>query len=74
MIIYLDGHSRLDIFYAVNCAARNILCPKHSHELAIKIIGQKLKVARDIGLVINSPTEIKIDFYHDADFFVMYGN
>ena len=43
MMLYLSGHSRLDISYAVNCAACYMLCPRHSHGLALKKIGRYLK-------------------------------
>ena len=31
MMLYVSGHSRPDIAYAVNF---DVLCPRHSHELA----------------------------------------
>ena len=31
MLLYLFGHSRPDIAYAVNCCARYMFCPKRSH-------------------------------------------
>jgi len=73
MLLYLAGHSRPDITYAVNCAARYMFCPKHSHELALKRIGRYLKATRNHGLVLNPSKELKIDDYPDADFAGMYG-
>ena len=32
MLLYSSGHTRPDIAYAVNCCARYMFCPKHSHE------------------------------------------
>ena len=39
MLLYLSGHTRPDITYAVNCCARYMFAPKHSHEMALKRIG-----------------------------------
>ena len=47
MLLYLSGHTRLDIAYAVNCCARYMFCPKHSHETALKRICRYLKATRD---------------------------
>ena len=41
--IYLAGHSRPDIAYAVNCAARYMFSPRAIHEKAVKRIGRYLK-------------------------------
>jgi hypothetical protein len=41
MLLYLSGHTRPDISFAVNCCARYMFCPKHSHELALKCIGRR---------------------------------
>ncbi len=38
MLLYLSGHTRPDITFAVNCCACYMFCPKHSHELALKRI------------------------------------
>ena len=43
MLLYLAGHSRPDIAYAVNCAARYMFSAKQSHEEALKRIGRYLK-------------------------------
>ena len=43
MMLYLSGHTRPDITYAVKCCARYMFCPKHSHKLALKRIGRYLK-------------------------------
>jgi hypothetical protein len=36
MMLYLAGHSRPDIAYAVNCCARYMFNPRLSHERALK--------------------------------------
>ncbi len=74
MLLYLAGHTRPDIAYAVNCCARYMFCPRRSHELALKRIGRYLKATRDRGLVLNPSKELKIDCYPDADFAGMYGH
>ena len=74
MLLYLAGHSRPDIAYAVNCTARYMFSAKRSHEEALKRIGRYLKATRDRGLVLNPSTDgvLKIDNYPDADFAGMY--
>jgi hypothetical protein len=74
MLLYLSGHTRPDIAYAVNCAARYMFCAKKSHKEALKRIGRYLKATRTCGLIINpSSNVLKIDAYPDADFAGMYG-
>ena len=75
MLLYLSGHTRPDIAYAVNCAARYMFCPKKSHEEGLKRIGRYLKSTRDRGLIFNpSGEKLKIDCYPDADFAGLYGH
>ena len=74
ILLYLAGHTRPDIAYAVNCAARYMFCAKKSHEEALKRIGRYLKVTCTCGLIINpSLNVLKIDAYPNADFAGMYG-
>ena len=81
MLLYLAGHSRPDIAYAVNCAARYMFCPKQSHEKALKCIGRYLKATQERGLILNpNPVNdgtggdaLQIDSYPDADFAGLYG-
>jgi hypothetical protein len=47
MLLYLSGHTRPDITFAVNCCTQYMFCPKHSHELALKRIGRYLKQSPD---------------------------
>ncbi len=73
MLLYLSGHTCPNIANKVNCCARYMLCPKHSHELALKWIGRYLK--KTLGMVMNPSTDIcKIDAYPDDDFAGMYGH
>ena len=74
MLLYLSGHTRPDIAYAVNCCARYMFCPRHSHEIALKRIGRYLKATRTKGLILNPSDELNIDSYPDADFAGMNGH
>ena len=75
MLLYLSGHTRPDITYAVNCCARYMFNPKHIHELALKRIGRYLKQTCDRGMVMNPSSDVcKIDAFPDADFAGMYGH
>ena len=74
IMLFLSGHSTLDIAFAVNCAACCIFCPRHSHDLALKRIGRYLKAAHSRVLILNPSSNLKIDCYSDADFTGMYGN
>jgi hypothetical protein len=75
MLLYLSGHTRPDITFAVNCCARYMFCPKHLHELALKRIGRYWEQTPDRGMVMNPSSDVcKIDAYPDADFAGMYGH
>ncbi len=75
MLLYLSGHTQPNIAYAVNCCARYMFCPKHSHELALKCISRYLKQTLEHAMIMNPSTDIcKIDAYPDADFAGMYGH
>ena len=74
MLLYLSGHSRPDIAYAVNCCARYMFNPRLSHEKALKRIGRYLKATRDRGLVLRPTGQLKVDAYPDADFAGLYGH
>ena len=74
MLLYLAGHTRPDIAYAVNCCARYMFAPRLVHEQALKRIGRYLKATRDKGLILNPSGELKVDAYPDADFAGLYGH
>ena len=75
MLLYLAGHTRPDIAYAVNCCARYMFSPKRIHEEALKRIGRYLKAMHTRGLILNpSADKLQIDCYPDADFAGMYGH
>ena len=74
-LLYLAGHTRPDIAYAVNCVARYMFCPKRSHELALKQIGKYLKATRGKGMIITpSDNILSIEAFPDADFGGLYGH
>ena len=52
MLLYLSGHSRPDIHFAVSQYARWSHDPKISHEEALERIGLYLKGTRDKGLIL----------------------
>ena len=63
MLLYLSGHTRPDISYAVNCCARYMFCTKNSHETALERIGRYLKATRNRGLILypyHTPKEIGV--------------
>jgi hypothetical protein len=75
MLLYLSGHTRPDISFAVNCCAQYMFCPKHLHEIALKWIGCYLKQTSDSRMVMNPSSNVcKIDTYPDTDFAGMYGH
>jgi hypothetical protein len=73
MLLYLAGHSRPDIAFAVHQCARYTFCPKAPHEKALKRIGRYLKNTRTRGLVLKPSKQLKIDCYPDADFAGLWG-
>ena len=74
MLMYLAGHTRPDIAYAVNCCARYMFNPKRSHEEAVKRIVRYLKATRDRGMIFDPTEDLALNCYPDADFAGMYGH
>ena len=74
MLLYLSGHSRSGISYAVNCCVRYMFNPKLSHKKALKQIGRYLEATRTRGLVLRPSGGLKVDAYPDADFAGLYGH
>ena len=75
MLLYLWGHTRLYIDYAVSFCARYMFFPKHLHETALKRIGCYLKAARDWGLILDPSSNVcKLYCYPDAGFTVTDGH
>ncbi|KAL7474153.1 hypothetical protein ACHAW6_000145, partial [Cyclotella cf. meneghiniana] len=73
MLLYLAGHTRPNITYAVNCCAHYMFNPRLSHEKALKRIGRYLKATCDKGLILKPCSELKVDAFLDADFDGLYG-
>eukprot|EP00804_Cyclotella_cryptica_P021898 CCRYP_000848-RA/>CCRYP_000848-RA protein AED:0.35 eAED:0.26 QI:0/0/0/1/1/1/3/0/651 len=74
MLLYLSGHSRPDIAFAVHQCARYTFKPSRRHELALIRIGRYLKGTMDKGLIMTPSPEPRIDCYPDADFAGLYGH
>ena len=76
MLNYLQGHSRIDLGFAVSQVARYVHAPRRSHELALERIGRYLKGTLDKGLILR-PVKIddqfRIDVYVDAAFACGWG-
>ena len=68
MSLYLSGHSRPDIAFAVSHCARYSFCPRRSHEEALKRIGRYLKGTSDKGLILKPQKSLNVDLYVDSDF------
>jgi len=74
MLNYLQGHSRIDIGFAVSQVARFVHSPKRSHELALERIGRYLKGTLDKGLVLRpfqfeaEKDNLHVDIFVDAAF------
>ena len=68
ILLYLSGHSRPDITFAVSQCARYCFCPKRPHEEVLKRIGRYLKKTRDKGLIMKLTNSLQIDCYVDSDF------
>ena len=70
MMLYLSGHSRPDITFAVSQCAKFTHSPTRLHEKALERIGLYLKKTREKGLILKPEhhSELKIDCYCDADF------
>ena len=72
MALYLCGHSRPDIQFAVSQCARFIHGTKRSHEKALIRIGQYLKSTTDEGLILRPTDSYDIECHVDADFAGLY--
>eukprot|EP00804_Cyclotella_cryptica_P008820 CCRYP_013059-RB/>CCRYP_013059-RB protein AED:0.36 eAED:0.33 QI:0/0/0/0.75/0/0/4/0/393 len=68
MLLYLAGHSRPEIAFAVHQCARYTFCLTVHHEQALKRIGRYLKGTMSKALIMTPSADLSIDCYPDADF------
>jgi hypothetical protein len=74
MLLYLSGHSRPDIAFAVHQCARYTFAPTALHGQALKRIGRYLKGTIDRGLIMTPSDRLQVDCFPDADFAGLYGH
>lgn len=67
MLLYLCGHSRPDISFAVHQCARYTFAPTRRHEKALIRIGRYLLGTQDKGLILAPSDNLKLDCYPDAE-------
>ena len=72
MLLYLSGHSRPDIAFAVHQCARYTFQPTTKHVTALKRIGRYLKGTASKGIIMHPSKDIRVDCYPDADFAGLY--
>ena len=72
MLLYLSGHSRPDIQFAVSQCARFIHGTKRSHEKALEQTGRYLKGTMNEGLILTPTNSFNIECHVDADFAGLY--
>jgi len=68
MLLYLSGHTRPDLSFAVHQCARYTFAPTRRHEQALLRIGRYLKGTLDKGIFMNPSNNLTLDCYPDADF------
>ena len=74
MLLYLSGHSRPDIAFAVHQCARYTFKPTSRHFAALKRIGRYLKGTVDKGLILRPSKYLHVDCFPDADFAGLYNH
>jgi hypothetical protein len=72
MLLYLSGHTRPDIAFAVHQCTRYTFLQIQRHVTALKRIGRYLKGTQDKGLIMRPSRHIHVDCYPDADFAGLY--
>eukprot|EP00956_Cyclotella_meneghiniana_P031775 scaffold84712_cov23-Cyclotella_meneghiniana.AAC.1 len=76
MLLYLSGHSRPDIAFAVHQCACYTFKPTSRHFAALKRIGRGryLKGTADKGLILRPSKHLHVDCFPDADFAGLYNH
>ena len=74
MLLYLSGHTRPDIAFAVSQCARYTFRPTNRHVTALKRIGRYLKGTRSQGIILRPSKFLHVDCYPDADFAGLYNH
>jgi hypothetical protein len=74
MLLYLSGHTRPDIAFAVHQCARYTFNPTERHVNALKRIGRYLKGTSDKGLIMRPSKHLHVDCYPDSDFAGLYNH
>eukprot|EP00804_Cyclotella_cryptica_P012744 CCRYP_019203-RD/>CCRYP_019203-RD protein AED:0.46 eAED:0.46 QI:0/-1/0/1/-1/0/1/0/85 len=74
MLLYLSGHSRPDIAFAVHQCARYTFHSTRCHALALIRIGRYLKGTLDKGLTMTPSSDPCVDCFPDAVFAGLYGH
>ena len=68
MIMYLQGHSRPKISFAVSPCASYTFNPRLSHETALKLIRRYLKGTRTREFILSLSADLTINCYVDSNF------
>ncbi|KAL7474218.1 hypothetical protein ACHAW6_000204 [Cyclotella cf. meneghiniana] len=74
MLLYLSGHSRPKIAFAVHQCTRYTFQPTHCHQLTLIQIRNYLIETIDQGLIMKPSLSPQVDCYLDADFGGLYGH
>ena len=73
MLLYVCGHSRPELQFAVSQCARFVHAPTRLHEEALIRIGLYLKGTQNRGLIIKPIGSLKVEMHCDADFAGLWG-
>jgi hypothetical protein len=68
MLLYLSGHTRPDLSFAVHQCARYTFAPTKRHEHALLRIGRYLLGTIKNGIHLDPSANLNLDCYPDADF------
>ncbi|KAL7475644.1 hypothetical protein ACHAW6_001552, partial [Cyclotella cf. meneghiniana] len=74
MLLYLCGHSRPEIAFAIHQVAQYTFKPTRRHDLALVCIAYYLKGTKNEGLMMSPSLVPWVDCFTDADFAGLYGH